>query len=103
MLHRSRLAFYAVYDGHGGARASRHAAQQLHENLAARFPKGKTTTTSFIFLEVKVMMYLNVQVTIEFSRKVRAFSYPDPIRNQKKPALNLMFKTTDFKTTCFSF
>ncbi|KAK8758783.1 hypothetical protein V5799_003583 [Amblyomma americanum] len=41
-LHGSicRLAYYAVFDGHNGYRASRHAAQQLHRQLATRFPKG---------------------------------------------------------------
>lgn len=41
-LHGSicRLAYYAVFDGHNGLRASRHAAQQLHRQLATRFPKG---------------------------------------------------------------
>uniref|UniRef100_A0A131YI72 Integrin linked kinase associated serine/threonine phosphatase 2c n=1 Tax=Rhipicephalus appendiculatus TaxID=34631 RepID=A0A131YI72_RHIAP len=41
-LHGSicRLAYYAVFDGHNGSRASRHAAQQLHRQLATRFPKG---------------------------------------------------------------
>ena len=37
---RCRLAFYAVFDGHGGARASKHAAEYLHMSLAKRFPKG---------------------------------------------------------------
>lgn len=41
-LHGSicRLAYYAVFDGHNGSRASRHASQQLHRQLATRFPKG---------------------------------------------------------------
>ncbi|KAK1168696.1 integrin-linked kinase-associated serine/threonine phosphatase 2C isoform X2 [Acipenser oxyrinchus oxyrinchus] len=36
----SRLSYFAVFDGHGGARASRFAAQNLHLNLASKFPKG---------------------------------------------------------------
>ncbi|MGH0153946.1 UNVERIFIED_CONTAM: hypothetical protein FKN15_045217 [Acipenser sinensis] len=36
----SRLSYFAVFDGHGGARASRFAAQNLHLNLARKFPKG---------------------------------------------------------------
>uniref|UniRef100_A0A0B6Z5U5 Integrin-linked kinase-associated serine/threonine phosphatase 2C n=2 Tax=Arion vulgaris TaxID=1028688 RepID=A0A0B6Z5U5_9EUPU len=40
-LHKSvhRLALYAVFDGHGGARASRFASQHLHNNLRDKFPK----------------------------------------------------------------
>ncbi|XP_015928660.2 integrin-linked kinase-associated serine/threonine phosphatase 2C isoform X1 [Parasteatoda tepidariorum] len=36
----SRLSYYAVFDGHGGARASKFAANQLHTHLAQKFPKG---------------------------------------------------------------
>ncbi|KAL2095855.1 hypothetical protein ACEWY4_008003 [Coilia grayii] len=36
----SRLAYFAVFDGHGGARASRFAAEHLHHNLVAKFPRG---------------------------------------------------------------
>ncbi|KAK3105331.1 hypothetical protein FSP39_022830 [Pinctada imbricata] len=41
-LHPSihRLALFAVYDGHGGARASQHAAERLHKHLINKFPKG---------------------------------------------------------------
>ncbi|KAH9495093.1 hypothetical protein Btru_018138 [Bulinus truncatus] len=41
-LHKSinRLALYAVFDGHGGVRASRFASQHLHNNLRDKFPKG---------------------------------------------------------------
>ncbi|XP_029570921.1 integrin-linked kinase-associated serine/threonine phosphatase 2C isoform X2 [Salmo trutta] len=35
----SRLAYFAVFDGHGGARASRFAAEHLHHTLALKFPK----------------------------------------------------------------
>uniref|UniRef100_A0A3P9HRE1 Integrin-linked kinase-associated serine/threonine phosphatase 2C n=1 Tax=Oryzias latipes TaxID=8090 RepID=A0A3P9HRE1_ORYLA len=34
----SRLSYFAVFDGHGGARASRFAAEHLHHNLAKKFP-----------------------------------------------------------------
>ncbi|XP_057207324.1 integrin-linked kinase-associated serine/threonine phosphatase 2C isoform X1 [Triplophysa rosa] len=36
----SQLAYFAVFDGHGGARASRFAAENLHHALASKFPKG---------------------------------------------------------------
>ncbi|GFS03018.1 integrin-linked kinase-associated serine/threonine phosphatase 2C [Elysia marginata] len=41
--HKSitRLSLYAVFDGHGGVRASRFASQHLHNNLRDRFPKGE--------------------------------------------------------------
>lgn len=39
--HRSRVSYYAVFDGHNGARASRFAAENLHHNIALKFPKGK--------------------------------------------------------------
>ncbi|KAK7497895.1 hypothetical protein BaRGS_00010766 [Batillaria attramentaria] len=41
-LHPSigRLAVYGVFDGHGGARASRFASQYLHKILLDKFPKG---------------------------------------------------------------
>ncbi|XP_074655695.1 integrin-linked kinase-associated serine/threonine phosphatase 2C-like [Tubulanus polymorphus] len=39
----SRLSFYAVYDGHGGKRASNYAAKHLHINLTEKFPKGDLT------------------------------------------------------------
>lgn len=38
----SRLSYFAVFDGHGGARASRYAAENLHHNLAKKFPSGET-------------------------------------------------------------
>ncbi|XP_019628071.1 PREDICTED: integrin-linked kinase-associated serine/threonine phosphatase 2C-like [Branchiostoma belcheri] len=36
----SRLAYYGVYDGHGGKRASLYTADNLHNNIADKFPKG---------------------------------------------------------------
>ncbi|XP_029373335.1 integrin-linked kinase-associated serine/threonine phosphatase 2C isoform X2 [Echeneis naucrates] len=38
----SRVSYFAVFDGHGGARASRFAAEHLHQNLANKFPTGDT-------------------------------------------------------------
>ncbi|XP_071396152.1 integrin-linked kinase-associated serine/threonine phosphatase 2C isoform X1 [Centroberyx affinis] len=38
----SRVSYFAVFDGHGGARASRFAAERLHHTLASRFPSGET-------------------------------------------------------------
>uniref|UniRef100_T1JHL8 PPM-type phosphatase domain-containing protein n=1 Tax=Strigamia maritima TaxID=126957 RepID=T1JHL8_STRMM len=35
-----RLHFYGVFDGHGGARASKFVADHLHHNIALKFPKG---------------------------------------------------------------
>uniref|UniRef100_H3AWP3 Integrin-linked kinase-associated serine/threonine phosphatase 2C n=1 Tax=Latimeria chalumnae TaxID=7897 RepID=H3AWP3_LATCH len=39
----SRLAYFAVFDGHGGVRASRYAAQNLHLNLLKKLPKDPPT------------------------------------------------------------
>ncbi|XP_067363402.1 integrin-linked kinase-associated serine/threonine phosphatase 2C isoform X2 [Channa argus] len=36
----SRVSYFAVFDGHGGARASQFAAEHLHLNLAKKFPSG---------------------------------------------------------------
>ncbi|KAL8601879.1 hypothetical protein ACOMHN_020614 [Nucella lapillus] len=45
-LHPSicRLALYAVFDGHGGSRASRFASQYLHKILRDKFPKGDVSS-----------------------------------------------------------
>ncbi|TRZ00155.1 hypothetical protein DNTS_025724 [Danionella cerebrum] len=37
----SRLAYFAVFDGHGGSRASQFAAETLHHTLVSKFPKGE--------------------------------------------------------------
>ncbi|XP_053315096.1 integrin-linked kinase-associated serine/threonine phosphatase 2C [Spea bombifrons] len=37
----SRLLYFAVFDGHGGSRASRFAAQNLHRNLVKKLPRGE--------------------------------------------------------------
>ncbi|XP_039618724.1 BAR_ACAPs and ArfGap_ACAP domain-containing protein isoform X3 [Polypterus senegalus] len=39
----SHLAYFAVFDGHGGTRASKFAAQNLHLHLARKFPKGEVS------------------------------------------------------------
>ncbi|CAB1348898.1 unnamed protein product [Coregonus sp. 'balchen'] len=41
-LKGSRLAYFAVFDGHGGARASHFTAEHLHHTLALKFPKVET-------------------------------------------------------------
>nr|XP_057935621.1 integrin-linked kinase-associated serine/threonine phosphatase 2C [Doryrhamphus excisus] len=38
----SQVSYFAVFDGHGGARASRFAAEHLHHTLAKKFPQGET-------------------------------------------------------------
>ncbi|XP_075425636.1 integrin-linked kinase-associated serine/threonine phosphatase 2C isoform X2 [Ascaphus truei] len=38
--HISRLSYFAVFDGHGGSRAARYAAHNLHRNLAKKLPQG---------------------------------------------------------------
>ncbi|KAM6442309.1 integrin-linked kinase-associated serine/threonine phosphatase 2C [Liasis olivaceus] len=37
----TRVSYFAVFDGHGGVRASTYAAQNLHQNLIRKFPKGE--------------------------------------------------------------
>uniref|UniRef100_A0A3B4WBM5 Integrin-linked kinase-associated serine/threonine phosphatase 2C n=1 Tax=Seriola lalandi dorsalis TaxID=1841481 RepID=A0A3B4WBM5_SERLL len=39
---QTRVSYFAVFDGHGGARASRFAAEHLHHNLSKKFPSGDT-------------------------------------------------------------
>ncbi|XP_039250387.2 integrin-linked kinase-associated serine/threonine phosphatase 2C-like isoform X1 [Styela clava] len=34
-----RVAYYAVFDGHGGHRASKHCANHLHQHLMQKLPK----------------------------------------------------------------
>uniref|UniRef100_A0A3B5K5A2 Integrin-linked kinase-associated serine/threonine phosphatase n=1 Tax=Takifugu rubripes TaxID=31033 RepID=A0A3B5K5A2_TAKRU len=38
VLYRCRVSYFAVFDGHGGARASQFAAENLHQILAKKFP-----------------------------------------------------------------
>ncbi|XP_060049568.1 integrin-linked kinase-associated serine/threonine phosphatase 2C isoform X2 [Erinaceus europaeus] len=40
----SRVSYFAVFDGHGGIRASKFAAQNLHQNLIRKFPKGDVSS-----------------------------------------------------------
>uniref|UniRef100_A0A493TLF8 Integrin-linked kinase-associated serine/threonine phosphatase 2C n=1 Tax=Anas platyrhynchos platyrhynchos TaxID=8840 RepID=A0A493TLF8_ANAPP len=40
----SRVSYFAVFDGHGGVRASKFAAQNLHLNLIKKFPKGEVVS-----------------------------------------------------------
>ncbi|XP_071944453.1 integrin-linked kinase-associated serine/threonine phosphatase 2C-like isoform X2 [Antedon mediterranea] len=40
----SRIAYYAVFDGHGGARASTFAASKLHSHIIQKFPKTDVTS-----------------------------------------------------------
>ena len=40
LYRRSRVAYYAVFDGHGGSRASSYASKWLHVHLAQKLPKG---------------------------------------------------------------
>ncbi|XP_069830006.1 integrin-linked kinase-associated serine/threonine phosphatase 2C isoform X2 [Dendropsophus ebraccatus] len=35
-----RFSYYAVFDGHGGSRAARYAAHNLHRNLVKKLPRG---------------------------------------------------------------
>uniref|UniRef100_A0A8C9EPA7 Integrin-linked kinase-associated serine/threonine phosphatase 2C n=1 Tax=Pavo cristatus TaxID=9049 RepID=A0A8C9EPA7_PAVCR len=40
----TRVSYFAVFDGHGGVRASKFAAQNLHLNLIKKFPKGEVVS-----------------------------------------------------------
>ena len=40
MLYSSRAAYYGIFDGHAGPKASQFAADNLHKNIVSRFPKG---------------------------------------------------------------
>ena len=37
----SRVAYYGVFDGHAGPRASKFAAEHLHMNIRDKLPKGE--------------------------------------------------------------
>lgn len=40
MMFRHYVAYYGVFDGHGGSRASRFAADHLHKKIFSNLPKG---------------------------------------------------------------
>ncbi|KAI1235711.1 hypothetical protein IHE44_0001791 [Lamprotornis superbus] len=44
----TRVSYFAVFDGHGGVRASKFAAQNLHQNLIKKFPKGEVASVEKI-------------------------------------------------------
>ncbi len=46
MSSRSRVAYYGVFDGHAGPRASEFSAHYLHGNIMAKMPQGDATTTN---------------------------------------------------------
>ena len=35
-----RIAYYGVFDGHGGLRASKFTSENLHNNILTKLPKG---------------------------------------------------------------
>lgn len=45
VLCSSRVAFYGVYDGHAGPKASKFAAEHLHINIRDGLPKGQSIAT----------------------------------------------------------
>ena len=42
LLYSSRTAYYGIFDGHAGPKASQFAADNLHKNIVSRFPKGSS-------------------------------------------------------------
>lgn len=48
----TRVSYFAVFDGHGGIRASKFAAQNLHQNLIRKFPKGERNKSVHVHLGV---------------------------------------------------
>ena len=45
LLYSSRTAYYGIFDGHAGPKASQFAADNLHKNIVSRFPKGSSGCT----------------------------------------------------------
>ena len=45
-VFRSRVAYYGVFDGHAGSRASSYSAKHLHQHINSHLPKGVQTCTS---------------------------------------------------------
>ncbi|XP_071482557.1 integrin-linked kinase-associated serine/threonine phosphatase 2C-like [Diadema antillarum] len=69
----SRMAYYAVFDGHSGDRASKHAARTLHTHLAIKFPQGEATNRD---KEIKKCMIDTFKVTDEAFLKQASASKP---------------------------
>ncbi|XP_063762579.1 integrin-linked kinase-associated serine/threonine phosphatase 2C isoform X2 [Eleginops maclovinus] len=65
--HLSQVSYFAVFDGHGGARASRFAAENLHHNLAKNFPSGETENVDKLIK--KCLLDTFRQTDEEFLRK----------------------------------
>ena len=42
LLYSSRTAYYGIFDGHAGPKASQFAVDNLHKNIVSRFPKGSS-------------------------------------------------------------
>ncbi|CAH8460434.1 unnamed protein product [Schistosoma turkestanicum] len=36
----ARVCYFAIFDGHGGAKAANFACKRLHQHIASRFPRG---------------------------------------------------------------
>uniref|UniRef100_A0A8C5ECK1 Integrin-linked kinase-associated serine/threonine phosphatase 2C n=1 Tax=Gouania willdenowi TaxID=441366 RepID=A0A8C5ECK1_GOUWI len=67
--HISRVSYFAVFDGHGGARASRFAAENLHIALSKKFPSVDTPPENMERLIRKSLMDAFRQTDEEFLRK----------------------------------
>ncbi|XP_065891028.1 integrin-linked kinase-associated serine/threonine phosphatase 2C-like isoform X2 [Dysidea avara] len=68
----SRMAYYGVFDGHAGPRASQFAADHLHKNIVSRFPKGTIQNHD---REVKMCLIDSFKKTdTEFLQKASAAS-----------------------------
>ena len=56
-----RVAFFGVFDGHAGPRASKFAADHLHKNIMANLPKGGCTvvlSTMCMYITVVALIFL---------------------------------------------
>ncbi|CAH8473848.1 unnamed protein product [Heterobilharzia americana] len=58
----TRVSYFAVFDGHGGARASNFACKRLHQHVAARFPRGGTQQVE---KDIKRVLYDSYKKTDE--------------------------------------
>ncbi|XP_028294610.1 integrin-linked kinase-associated serine/threonine phosphatase 2C isoform X4 [Gouania willdenowi] len=72
--HISRVSYFAVFDGHGGARASRFAAENLHIALSKKFPSVDTPPENMERLIRKSLMDAFRQTDEEFLRKASSLS-----------------------------